>query len=716
MTARSMRRRWVMPTITAAAIAVAAAIALRSYAEDTAGSTPTMPDMDVTAPQSEPEGTTPLDTADEVRLLKVLAKSVDVDFKDATLDDLAAWIRKQGGVNVVVDHRAIADAGIDPDAVRLSLTLKQVSLDAALWHLLRPQQLEAAATNDALFLTTYDKARTMRVTRTYAIGDLVRRRDEFGREHCDADSLAEFITFACDPASWDNLGGPGSFAFFDDALAVSADWETQRKVTSALATLREAIRRQAAGDFTPISISRRSEGDARVIEALRRRVDVDITKGSLASFAKQIGELSGVNVIIDEKSLTDAGLVAEELEFSGTLKNTTLERALGTILSQADMGFVATHEAVLFCSLDSCLEGDTSTIYPVADLDAALGVGPYGVDYDTPIEDLIIMITSMVAPSSWPAGTGPGPVRYVEPWKILVIPQFDAQHREIESLLTAVRRVRAEQRQARGNNADDDPVELRVYATASAQNKDGEAGGPTAKEIADLVRDLVEPKSWSEDGVYLRAVGDRLVVRHRRSVQRDVRSLLAVLQQPEPLFGGQPYLMNQFGGTTPQRSDQGGGQWELLDFSDVDRRIVRLSLATADKHFENLFPVPAGRGLESTDRQLIQQVELAFVYCNRSVSTRTHGSFGGTSFATLRVTTTAEAFDIGISMHGFVLNGGDPKTTNVFHSWTLAKAVDDWCSERVGKHLTQNVFESLSGEFDSKLEKSAYERLRDVSP
>lgn len=469
----------------------------------------------------------------EDRIAAALAKQVDVDFKNATLDDLAAWIREQGGVNVVVDRRAITDAGIDPDAVRLSLTLKQVSLGAALRHLLRPQELVAAATDDALFLTTYDKARTMLVTRTYAVGDLIRRRDEFGREHRHAESLAEFITFACDPASWDHVGGPGSFAFFDDALAVSADWETQCKVSGALATLREAIRRQAAGAYNSISVPRPSEGDARAMQALQRTVDIDVAAMPLADFVERVSDLAGVNVIVDERSMFDSGLDPAELEFSGTSKQTTLRKALWTILRDADMDVVATHEVLMLYALGAGCQWPTWTIYPVADLVVSQDSNDILCGDQLLEDDLIAMITSTVDPASWPTGSGPGPVRFLTPWKLLIIEQTNHGHREIESLLTAVRRVRAEQRQARGNSADDDPVELRVYATASAQNKDGESGGPTAKEIADLVRDLVEPTSWSEDGVYLRPVGDRLVVRHRRSVQRKVRRLIAVLQAPE---------------------------------------------------------------------------------------------------------------------------------------------------------------------------------------
>jgi hypothetical protein len=111
--------------------------------------------------------------------------------------------------------------------------------------------------------------------------------------------------------------------------------------------------------------------------------------------------------------------------------------------------------------------------------------------------------------------------------------------------LAGIRRVRAEQRGTDRGNAKPDPLELRVYRVASAPNDIGTASWPAAKEVAEAVRDLVEPQSWSDEGVYLRALGDRIVVRHRRSVQRQVRRFISVLLTASPEFSAAPVLPPQ---------------------------------------------------------------------------------------------------------------------------------------------------------------------------
>lgn len=53
---------------------------------------------------------------------------------------------------------------------------------------------------------------------------------------------------------------------------------------------------------------------------------------------------------------------------------------------------------------------------------------------------------------------------------------------------------------------------------------------PTAAEVAGVVRELLASADWSADGAYIKAVNNRLVVRHRPDVQRRVVALLVELR------------------------------------------------------------------------------------------------------------------------------------------------------------------------------------------
>jgi hypothetical protein len=171
-------------------------------------------------------------------------------------------------------------------------------------------------------------------------------------------------------------------------------------------------------------------------------------------------------------------------------------------------------------------------LYPVADIEADAAGWDAG-------EELVNIITSMIAPSSWDASGGPGPVEYLAEWKCILVKQRYVHHREIEVLLGQIReeREKTANKDAAGP-ADElkasDAVELRVYSLRSP----GEERSLPGADVVEAVREMVEPKTWGEDGVSIRAVGDRLVVRHRRSVQVEVNGLLEALKNPEDTMPG----------------------------------------------------------------------------------------------------------------------------------------------------------------------------------
>ncbi|MEX2188523.1 MAG: hypothetical protein WD875_17065 [Pirellulales bacterium] len=516
--------RWLFALVGVAAVAAAAA-----QFPPTQGSAAAPPVTATTPP------TTAKEQSSDDRVAAALAMKVDVALDGATLDDVAAWARKQSGVDVVVDRKALLDGGFDADTIKLSLSLRQVSLEAALWHLLQPQNLVATVIDGAVYLTTADKAMSILTPKAYAVGDLITWRDEFGREHRELDSLPEFLYSTCAPTTWSDVGGhAGDIQILGDVMVVSQTWDVHRQIAATLALLRQVLKQQAAGDYGQLRIPQPGEGDVRVTRALQRKVDIDVTDMPLAKFAKLVSELSEVNVIVDRKSFADAGFDADEVKITGKASGVPLDQALWKVFREPELYFATIHEVLVLFPVGTGCQWPTWSIYPVADLNVALGVNSVDGDDRTPVEDLTSLITATVGPTTWEAGSGPGSVRYLAPWNLLLIPQTEYYHREIESLLANIRRLRADQRRADpGNAADADPIELRVYSLEPAQQAAGESTGPTAKEVAKVVRELVEPQSWTDNDVYLRPLGDRIVVRHRLSVQGKVRRLMSLLQAPE---------------------------------------------------------------------------------------------------------------------------------------------------------------------------------------
>jgi hypothetical protein len=171
----------------------------------------------------------------------------------------------------------------------------------------------------------------------------------------------------------------------------------------------------------------------------------------------------------------------------------------------------------------------------------------------TPVERLEIVIGQTIAPESWSAVGGPGSMRAMRKPALLVVSQTEEVHRQLGELLTSLRKVWADM----PAEPQPDPNEsgLKVYKLTS-----GNFGTqPTIPEedVVRLIRKLVEPESWEQEGVVLEKTTRRIVVRHTQRVHEQIRRLLARLgleaagtNAPESGGGG-------FGG--------GGGLFALPD-------------------------------------------------------------------------------------------------------------------------------------------------------
>lgn len=527
MTARSMRRHWVIPTVTAAAIAVAAAIALRSFAEDTAGSTPTMPDADVTAPQSEPEATTPLDTAGEERLLKVLAKQVDVAFADTPLEEAVAQLARQAGVEIKVDKAAFTDVGLTADK-HVTLSLKGVALESALSHVCRGIGMTWHVDDGVLVVTTSEAWALTLTTRIYPIADLVTHRDALGRTKIDSDPLLMLVTASCAPQTWDAVGGSGSIVAYGGMFVVGQTPAVHLAILDFLERLRRVRRQQATGDFSPVADNRHRERDDSFSKSLSKPITLRCDKTPLARFVEELRKASGVNVVFDRRALADNPFL-KDTTISGEVTNEPIRSALRKLLKDTDAAWFVSHEAILVSSRDIARSVIVGYLYPVSDFVASNDHA--SLDDGEAEDDLIELVTQTVAPSTWDEVGGAGSIEYFKACGALAATNAPDVHPQIVDLLTGLRKVRRQQAQAAGDNtAANDPIEVRVY-NVNILSRNGEKSA--AEQCTEVVRKVIEPQSWSEDGVYLRAAAGSIVVKHRRLVQRQVRALLAAFHAPE---------------------------------------------------------------------------------------------------------------------------------------------------------------------------------------
>lgn len=87
--------------------------------------------------------------------------------------------------------------------------------------------------------------------------------------------------------------------------------------------------------------------------------------------------------------------------------------------------------------------------------------------------------------------------------------------------------------------ADDAPaMPLRVYRLGPQS--------PAPEELIGVIRELVAPGSWDDEGVYLRSFQMRLIIRHRADVHRRIQRLLVELRAIVMPIGGSSYRGHPF--------------------------------------------------------------------------------------------------------------------------------------------------------------------------
>jgi hypothetical protein len=503
-------------------------------------------------------GESPEETVKREAVERALDKNVDFAFKATPLTDVVAWIREQSGVSVVFDRRALEDAGIAVDDVTVTLTLHKVSLRASLRIMLRRLDLSYYIQHGGLLISEPSRAAHTLDTALFPVADLIDGFDSSGRRVKDYETVIELITACVAPSTWDAVGGSGSLKEFDGILTITQSREMLAEVERFLRALRIARQQQSTGDFTPIGTRFENENTARVLKALETKVNLDCRDTPLAKLVEMAAIESGVNVLLDENALRDAGIEVET-KVGGTAKDLTLGDALDRLLGGINLAYTVRDEVLLITTSEHAPFPIPTHVYPLDDLYR----GSFDDEQEAFDERIVELVTSTIHPTTWDAVGGYGNIVYAESWNMLVISNTREVQQKIADLFAKLRELRTTQ--DRSALLRDD-LETRVYllgeprvaskpakpaeskAEDKADAKDDAASPIDGQELATAIRELIEPKSWSEDGVDLRVLGDRIVVRNRRTVQAKVRLFLRELRVPEPIHEGRPHI---FGGSIP---------------------------------------------------------------------------------------------------------------------------------------------------------------------
>lgn len=475
---------------------------------------------------------------------QALQSTFQVNVTDTPLSELVGLIEHQFGIEVQIDGRAIEDAGatLDPP---VTIALKDITLGAALRHILRPYDLTWAVANGALVITTPAEAEQSYLdTRIYSVADLIAPSERRPDAEENAAKLIDVIATTVSPDSWDDVGGEGAAVIREGMLAVGQVEEVHEQLAGLLAALRETHTEQTAGTPPPAVDQTAAQRALHAIdEALAKPIDLDVANMPLLDLAKKLSQERGFPVLLDAKALEEAGAMADA-PFTGSVRGVSLASALEHILRQPALTWTVRDEALVITTPEEAEKTDLRLrVYPVASLvDSAAGSGAAAQE-EASARELVDLVQSVLAADSWDSVGGPGSLEYEPGTQVLVCSQTEPVQPKVAALLEQLRRTReAQPEAAQWRHEHGERFEVRVYLLNLKPDDPAQGNADT---VSRLIQELVEPESWHHDEAYVRPVGNRLVVRQRVRLHQAIERLLQQTALGQPVSKGTERKNNQ---------------------------------------------------------------------------------------------------------------------------------------------------------------------------
>ncbi len=193
---------------------------------------------------------TPAELASIARIERALDKQTTLQFHEVPLDQAVRQIAAQSGIEILIDHKALEDISV-PVETPVSLDASGIRLRRALDRLLRPLDLAWVLENEALRVTSVEKAAKALTVFVYPVHDLA--RPGWSRNGKNYQGLIDLIESTIVSESWSNNGGIGWIGEHSASgtLVVSQTRPIHEWITDLLAALRTARDTQQAGPDPP---------------------------------------------------------------------------------------------------------------------------------------------------------------------------------------------------------------------------------------------------------------------------------------------------------------------------------------------------------------------------------------------------------------------------------------------------------------------------------
>lgn len=288
---------------------------------------------------------------------------------------------------------------------------------------------------------------------------------------------------------------------------------------------------------------------ARIEKALRDQLKsngLDFAETPLEQVIAVLQDDYGIPIKLDTPALDEIGLGPDE-PVSINVRDISLQSALRLMLRPLNVTYIIRNEVLIITTPEEAESQLLTCVYDIRDI--------VGNPNDKTVRPLIDTILSCVATETWAKnGGGDAEIRMLEPG-LLVISQIQPIHDEVRDLIKTIRDMSGKQPAAKNAVAVQDPNGDRVVTRSYVLQLNPSNDLNTLRsQVRDLIVQSLPDKTWNgrlEDGqpIVLSVFHDRVVVRHKQSVQDEVRALLAesgvATQTPT---GGEEIASGGFGG------------------------------------------------------------------------------------------------------------------------------------------------------------------------
>jgi hypothetical protein len=160
-------------------------------------------------------------TEKEKAIMAALSSVIDVDFNKSTFEEVISYFRKALKVDIAVDKRALEEAGVTYDGSQVTMD-RRGTVRSLLKRILADLNLAYVIKDEAILITSRERASQMTTARAYYVGDLAAvvdvRLPPFLTQLIaleNANRMMVMITQTIEPQSWkvNNPDAVGEIAF-----------------------------------------------------------------------------------------------------------------------------------------------------------------------------------------------------------------------------------------------------------------------------------------------------------------------------------------------------------------------------------------------------------------------------------------------------------------------------------------------------------------------